>query len=547
MGSSSASASESVKARPDALIVGAGAAGSVAALHLARAGFSVVCLEQGGWTDPSEFPGSKLEWELLASKQWHPNPNVRKRAEDYPCETSDSDVNPLMWSGVGGSTILYSNHWVRFLPSDFKVRSLDGIADDWPFSYDDLAPYYERVEPEFSVSGLAGDPAYPAGPAPPLPPLPIGRIGRRAAAGMDKLGWHWPGPQSSASRPHGNLRQCGLRGTCLTGCPDGAKATTDLTHWPEALERGVRLVTGARVSAITTDSHGRASGATYVDRDGREHHQPADVVIVCANGVGTPRLLQLSRSARFPHGLANSSGLVGKRLMMHPYAAVVGFYDEPLESWLGPSGQTIQSMQFYETDETRGFVRGGKWQVMPTGGPLGMRAAYGGTPLEERFGASLHRNLKQQLGRGFEWGVIAEDLPEDSNYVMLDPVVADSDGIPAPKIVYRNSENTRALLDFHLDRLQEAHQAAGAIKTLATPLMRDCGWHLLGTCKMGDDPAASVVDANGRAHDVPNLFIYDGSVFPTSAGVNPTATIAAVALRCTEHLIETARLQTVSM
>ena len=294
-----------------------------------------------------------------------------------------------MWSGVGGSTILYSAHWVRFLPSDFRVRSLDGIADDWPFTYDDLVPFYERVEQEFAVSGAAGDPAYPAGAGPPLPPLPIGRIGRRAAAGMDELGWHWwPGPQSIASRAHGNLRACGLRGTCLTGCPDRAKATTDLTHWPEALERGVRLVTGARVSEITTDARGRASGATYIDRAGQEHHQAADVVIVCANGVGTPRLLQLS-------GLANSSGLVGKRLMMHPYAAVVGFYDEPLESWLGPTGQSIQSMQFYETDESRGFVRGGKWQVMSTGGPLGLRAAYGGSAA----GGALRREPPPQPAR----------------------------------------------------------------------------------------------------------------------------------------------------
>ena len=451
--------------RPDVLIIGAGAAGSVAALHLARAGFDVVCLEQGGWTDPSEFPGSQPEWELLASKQWHPNPNVRGRPEDYPCETSDSDVNPLMWSGVGGSTILYSAHWVRFLPSDFRVRSLDGIADDWPFTYSDLVPDYEEVEHEFAVSGLAGDPAYPVGAGPPLPPLPIGKTGRRAATGMDRLGWHWwPGPNSIASRAHGNLRACGLRGTCLTGCPDRAKATTDITHWPEALERGARLVTGARVSEITTDERGRASGATYIDREGTEHHQAADVVIVCANGVGTPRLLHLSRSGRYPDGLANSSGLVGRRLMMHPYAAIVGFYDEPMDSWMGPTGQTIQSMQFYETDESRGFVRGGKWQVMATGGPLGLRAAYGGAPLEERFGASLHRNLREQLGRGFEWGVIAEDLPEESNYVTLDPVLADSDGIAAPKIVYHNSDNTRKLLDFHLERLREAHEAAGALQ-----------------------------------------------------------------------------------
>jgi choline dehydrogenase-like flavoprotein len=191
----------------EVLIIGAGASGAVAAARLAQAGFDVVCLEQGGFTDPREFPGDKLEWELLAPKNWHPNPNVRGRAADYPCDTSDSDVNPLMWSGVGGSTILWAAHWLRFLPSDFRARTLDGIADDWPFTYDDLLPFYRQVEQEFAVSGLGGDPAYPDGAAMPLPPLPIGKMGRKAAEGLDALGWHWwPGPNAIASRDHGNLR-----------------------------------------------------------------------------------------------------------------------------------------------------------------------------------------------------------------------------------------------------------------------------------------------------------------------------------------------------
>ena len=175
------------------------------------------------------------------------------------------------------------------------------------------------------------------------------------------------------------------RGTCLTGCPERAKASTDHTHWPSALANGAVLVTGARVREILINDEGLATGAVYIDRMGRERRQLAKTVIVCANGIGTPRLLLNSKSARFPEGLANSSGLVGKNLMMHPYAAVTGYFDENLESWLGPAGQTIQSMEFYETDSSRGFVRGAKWQVMPSGGPLGMRAAYGGKPLEEAW------------------------------------------------------------------------------------------------------------------------------------------------------------------
>ncbi len=531
----------------DVLIIGAGASGSVAAKHLAEAGIDVVCLEQGPKVDNSEFWGDKPEWELMAQKRWHPNPNVRDLENDYPVDTSESDVNPLMYNAGGGSTILYAAHWQRFMPSDFRVKTLDGVADDWPFTYEDLEPFYDAMDIEMGVSGLGGDPAYPPGKAPPLPPLPIGKIGMKAAEGMNKLGWHWwPGPNAIPSRPYDGRNQCVRRGTCLTGCADRAKASTDHTHWPAALVHGATLITGARVREITVNAEGLATGAIYIDRNGREREQRAEVVIVCCNGVGTPRLLQLSKSARFPDGLPNSSGHVGKNLMMHPYAAVTGYFDEPLESWLGPAGQTIQSMQFYETDATRGFVRGAKWQVMPSGGPLGMRAAYGGKPLEEAWGANLHRNTRKVFGRAFEWGIIAEDLPDETNQVVLDAKLCDSDGIPSPKLIYKNSDNTKKLIDFHLERAKEATLAAGAVDMSVTPLMRDCGWHLMGTARMGVDPKRSVVDQWGRAHDVPNLYVYDGSVFVTSSGFNPTGTICAIALRSVKHLIAQRRNQKVA-
>lgn len=541
----------------DVVIVGAGPTGAVAASELVGAGFSVVCLEQGGWTHRSEFLGATPSWELASQRRWHPNPNVRGQASDYPIDVSESDINPLMYAGVGGASILYGAHWVRALPSDFRVRTLDGVADDWPISYEDLQPFYEEMDKQVGVSGLGDDPSYPETAPPPLPPLPIGRIGLKAAQGMDALGWHWwPAPNAIASRAYRGRSACVRRGTCQTGCPEGAKASVDVTHWPSAIEAGVRLVTGARVQEVTVDSRGRASGATYVDRAGVTRHQAAQVVIVAANGVGTPRLLLMSTSKHHPNGLGNSSDLVGRRLMMHPYAAVNGVYDDELESWLGPAGQSIISTQFYETDPSRGFVRGAKWQVMPSGGPLGNRSGYLGKadvsgdhqahdPLAG-WGPAFHRDARRWFGRSFEWGVIAEDLPDVDNRVVLSATVVDSDGLPAPKIQYRTSENTGRLLAFHLERAREAHLAAGAVETHDTPLMRDCGWHLLGTTRMGEDPDASVVDPFGRSHDVPNLFVYDGSVFVTSTGMNPTATITAVALRSVRHLIANRRLQEVA-
>jgi choline dehydrogenase-like flavoprotein len=524
--------------RTNVLVIGAGASGAVAAKELAEAGFSVLCLEQGGWRSAGEFPGDKLEWELLVEKQWNANPNVRSWPEDYPCETSEADVAPVMFNAVGGSTIHFGAQWARMRPSDFRTRSLEGIGDDWPISYEELLPSYEALDIEMNVSGIGGDPAYPLGAPPPLPPLSIGKIGRRAAEGMNRLGWHWwPAAHAIPSVATATQAPCARRGTCMFGCPEGAKGSTDLTIWPKALAAGAKLVTGARVREITANGNGLATGALWVDRDGNEQRAEADVVVLAANGVGTPRLLLLS-------GLANSSGLVGKRLMLHPYMSVLGLYDEELESWLGPWGTPLLSLQFADTDESRGFPRGAQWDVMPIGGPLMALARWNGLPFAERWGPSIHALVEKTLGRAFDWGIGIEDLPSERNEVALDPSLTDSDGIPAPRIRYRIDEEARANLAWQIERAKEAHEAAGAVETVVTDWSH-WGWHLLGTCRMGDDPATSVVDRFGRAHDVPNLYVVDGSVFVTSGPQPPTATIAANAHRCVEHLIETASLQAV--
>ena len=357
--------------RADVLIVGAGASGSVVAVQLAQAGMRVVCLEQGGWLNASDFPGDRRELELESTKRWHTNPNVRGLPEDYPCEVSSSDINPLMVNAVGGSTIHYTAIWTRMHPSDFKVRSVDGVAEDWPLSYAELQPHFEAVDVEIGASGLAGDPAYPPGADLPLPAFPLGPGGAKMARGMNRLGWHWwPAVNGMPSEPVDGRPACQRRGTCLWGCVEGAKATMDITHWPIALRHGARIITDARVREVTVDERGRASGAIYLDRDGAEHHVPASVVIMAANGVGTARLLLLSRSSRFPDGLANSSGLVGKRLMMHPAQMITGVYEEDLESFRGPFGASIVSSEFGESDTSRGFVRGAHWELVPGGPPL---------------------------------------------------------------------------------------------------------------------------------------------------------------------------------
>ncbi len=536
--------------RADVLIVGAGTAGGVAAKTLAEAGLKVVCLEQGYWAKTNDMPGDKPEYELAAGKQWHADPNIRGNREDYPIDLSDSEGMLNSYSAVGGTSVIYCGCWSRMLPSDFRVQTLDGVADDWPISYEELEPYYRAVEDELGVSGLGGNPAYPPGHIPPLPAFPIGKAGRKMALGMNQLGWHWwPGYQAMASREHGYQAQCVRYGICRMGCKEGAKSATDVTHFPAAMRAGARIITGARASQVTLDDQGCANGAVYI-REGKEYFQPASLVIMSASGIGTPRIMLMSVSGRFPNGLANSSGLVGKRLMLHPYESVVGIYDDPLDDWLGPVGETIESMQFYKTDTSRGFVRGMKWALQATSGPMwklsryeqkghGATAGAGFNPWE-LWGEPFAARMLESNGHMLEWTMHPEDLPEESNSVSLSPVLSDADGLPAPKVTYRIADNTRRMVDFNLARALEAHEAAGATKAWVVARYLASGHHT-GTTKMGNDPETSVVDRWGQAHDVPNLFVIDGSVFTTCGAVNVTATICALAKRTATYIVEHGR------
>lgn len=531
--------------RADALIVGAGASGGVVARRLAREGFSVVCLEQGRWHEPVEYPGQYDDWELVTQRQWSANPNIRQLPEDYPIDTEPSDISPLMFSGVGGSTILYAGDWARLLPADFRVRTIDGVGDDWPITYPELEPYYDQADVDWGVSGVGGDPFYPPGQDPPVPPLPIGDGGMAIARAHTRLGWHWwPGRNAILSTHYQGRRPCAQWGSCMQGCPEGAKASTDLTHWPDAIDHGARLITGARVHRIATDDEGLATGAEYLDSEGNERFQPASVVVLAANAIGTPRLLLVSATPRHPDGLANSSGLVGKRLMLHPFAVVTGIFDEAFPTWRGHVGCRVYSLEFYETDDSRGFARGAKWSMAPsTGGPL--NAALPTRAGDAVWGEQHHHRVRERFGHCLSWGIFGEDLPDENNRIEIHDTLVDDAGIPAPTVHYQVSDNSRRLLRFHVERASESLREAGAYEIESTELLSESGWHLMGTARMGTDPDTSVTTPWGRTHDVPNLYIADGSLFVTAGGVNPTATIAALALRVADHLVETRRTQAV--
>jgi choline dehydrogenase-like flavoprotein len=521
----------------DVLVIGSGAAGAAVSKRLTDLGAKVMCLEQGGWVKPADYPSTRPNWEIqLKRGSFHFSPNVRKRWEDYPVvETGPNPPDILMFNAVGGSTHHWTGHFPRFHPSDFRVKTLDGVAVDWPISYHELEPYYDMNDREMGVAGIVGDPANPPRSTRPTPPLPLGTLGETIGRGFDKLGWYWwVSDNAIVSQSYQGRPACELHGKCMFGCPIGAKASTDVTYWRKAIRKGAVVKPWSRVREITVGKNGLARGAVYYDRQGNLHEQLAKVVVLCANGIGTPRLLLHSKSNLFPNGLANSSGLVGANFMLHPFRFIEGVFEAPMDGHIGPFGIPAFSQQFYETDLNRGFIRGYSFLLERSFGPL--HHAWGGFVQKPvPWGAAHHRVMRQRFPHIIRVSVLGEDLPDAKNRVELDSEKKDSSGIPAPRVVYAYSDNSLKMLDHGYRMARQALEAAGAIEILDSGIIQPA-FHLLGTARMGNDPKTSVVNKWHQSHDVRNLFIVDGSSFATSAAVNPTSTIGALALRAADGI-----------
>ncbi|MEM7072479.1 MAG: GMC family oxidoreductase [Pseudomonadota bacterium] len=517
----------------DVVIVGAGASAAAFAWSIVDTKMRILCLEQGPWLDDTQFPSRRPDYELSRYGAFSCDPNIRGLPQDYPINSKDSPITPVNFNAVGGSTINFLGHWPRMHPSDFCSRSLDGVSEDWPISYELLEPFYAANDRMMGVSGLAGNPSYPPY-EPPMPPIPIGKLGMKLADGFNALGWHWwPSDVAILSREDQGRSACVNAGTCDLGCAVGAKASVSFTYWPLLQRQGVEIRTGCRVQEVTMRSDGMAGGVLYYDEHSTLHEQKAELVVLACNGVGTPRLMLNSKSRFFPDGIANESGLVGKNLMFHPLVGVVGLFDEPMEGFKGPMACSILSQQFYETDPARNFVRGyglhsGRWTTP-------MTYALGGYGVDRLVPwGQAHRHLFDEIYpycAGLT--VVSEDLPEPTNCVTLDPDLTDSHGIPAPRIHYQLGENTKKMLAHGEARAKEVLLAAGARQIVSASdgeVWYRAGWHQMGTARMGDDPAHSVTNSWGRCHNVKNLFIVDGSLFVTAGAVNPTSTIQALAL-----------------
>jgi len=545
------------KTRVDFAVIGAGGAGAIVAKELSAAGFRVVVLEQGPYLHESSFDHDELKFKDVFDPPYigqevltniHSlQPNTFRKTESEKAE-----VAPAITYGrcVGGGTVHFTANYWRFHEIDFIERSRFGPIGgtgfaDWPITYADLEPYYTKAEWELGVSGLAGaSPFDPPRSKPyPLPPLPIKSSGVLFERGARKLGWHpFPAPMAILSQPYRGRSSCQHCGFCeWFGCEWGAKSSTLATVVPLAEQTGrCEIRPNSYVRKISIDSRGRIDGVIYFDVQKREQRQRAEAVVLCANGAETPRLLLLSRSRLFPQGLANSSGSVGKYLMIDQSVPAQGIFEHPLNEYKSVQVSRI-AHDFYDSDAKRGFYGGGGLDGRFDWYPMGY-ALNGMLPGAPRWGVGFKQSLRENFNRTMMVLSHTTTLPLASNSISLDPEVKDAWGQPAIRVTFKCHPDDTKTLNFFRDRQLELLDAAGALQKWVFPIEdATSAVHLLGTCRMGNNPTESVVDKYHRAHDVPNLFIVDGSSFVTSGRNQPTCTIQALAYRAAENITRMAK------
>ncbi len=504
----------------DYCIVGVGSAGGVLVQRLARAGFRVVALEAGPFWDTEKdwVSDEKGSHELY----WN---DLRITGGTDPLALGANNSG----KGVGGGSVHWAAFAPRFHPSDFRVYSEDGVGVDWPMSYWDLKPYYELLEREIPVAGPAwfpwGDPhGHPYG------PHPLGGVGNVLVRGCTNLGIRSVagGPVAILSASHGDRPHCIYRGFCLQGCKVGAKASTLITHVPDAITHGAEIRAHSMAARISLRDDGRVDGVVYFDHDGKEHFQRARAVIVSGYAIETPRLLLNSACPGHRHGLANSSGTLGKYLMAQAGNVIAGRFEELIRLYKAPPAHAL-SEEFYETDPRRGFARGFAVQTV---GPLPVAFAKQMVAAMGAWGWGI-RQVMMDYNHWATLGVLGEILPWEDNRVEL-AEEKDQHGLPVAKVMFNLHDNDKKLIEFGKNKVMEIMWAAGAKQVVQESRFA----HLVGGARMGSDPSTSVVDKFGRTHDIPNLFVCDGSILPTQGSANPGLTIQALAARTADYLIK---------
>jgi choline dehydrogenase-like flavoprotein len=503
----------------DYLIVGCGSAGGVLLQRLGRAGFRVVALEAGPFWNTerdwvSDESGShNLYWEDL---------RITGGTDPLAFGANNSG------KGVGGGSVHWAAFTPRFHPSDFNVLTRDGLGADWPIPYETLRPYYEQLELEMPVAGPAHFPwghphGYPYG------PHPMGGVGNTLIKGCSALGIPVSigGPVAILSGSRANRPHCIYRGYCIQGCKVGAKASTLITHVPDAIAHGAEVRDYSMAYRIELGQSGRVAGVHYFDRDGASWFQRAKVVIIAGYAIETPRLLLNSACPGHENGLANSSDTVGRYLMAQAGNVVLGRFDQPVRMYKAPPAHALTE-EFYETDPRNDFVRGFAIQTV---GPLPIAFGKQMVSSKRAWGWGLRREM-MDYNHWASLGLLGEILPWADNRVTLSEE-RDQFGIRVPHISFSLHENDHKLIKAAKNKTMEVMHAAGA-----TEVVQEARYaHLVGAARMGNDPRTSVVDKFGRSHDVANLFVCDGSILPTQGSANPGLTIQSLAARTADYLI----------
>ncbi len=558
--------------KTDVVIIGMGAAGGILAAELSKSGMKVVGLERGPRLTTADFSGQD---ELRYFQRQELRPNAKRQPVTWrPNANARAIPLPILNYGnqAGGGTVHYGAVSWRFHDDDFRARSRtmerygvsaipkDSSLVDWPLTYADLEPFYDRAEYELGVSGKAGNLQgrkidggnvfeAPRRREYPLPPLTADQSGVIFEAGARKLGYHpFSTPRAIISQAYRGRQSCTYCGFCQAfGCHVAAKSSILVTTLPEADATGnFKLLTGTMCYHVNTDNSGRVTSVSYYGPDGSNNTIEAELVILAPFIYDNTRLLLLSKTKKFPNGLANSSGQVGKHLMAHITPRVFAAFDDRFVNiYMGPSAQKHSLDDFNADNFDHGglpFIRGAQLSVSPAdleAGPIGAAVSMNPPPGIPRWGAAYRDFLAKYFARYAAVVAQTENLPYADQTIDLDPDVRDQWGLPAPRLTYDwRRPNELARIEFMFTKLEGLAAAMGATRVWRAPMGPGSpGAHHEGGTRMGNNPKNSVVNRYGQSWDIPNLFIVGSSTFPTMSGFNPTLTIQALAYMSADAIV----------
>jgi len=503
------------------VIVGSGAGGGTLGNELAQKGVSVVILEAGGRHEIEDFVND--EWQSFTDISWL---DKRTTSGSWRVARDFGGLPAWIVKAVGGSTIHWAGASLRFQEHEFKARTTYGEIPganllDWPLTLAELEPYYARAEDKMGVTGTNG-----------IPRLPGNNNYRVLAAGAKRMGYRdfHTGNMAINSEPRDGRAGCQQAGFCFQGCKFGAKWSTLYAEIPKGEATGkLEVRPNCQALQIQHDSSGKVTGVLYADADGNQHVQKARVVAVAGNSIESPRLLLNSASSRFPDGLANSSGQVGRNYMRHMTGSVYAIFEKPVNMYRGTTMAGIVKDESAH-DPSRGFVGGYEMETLSLGLPFMAAFLDPGA-----WGRDFTSALDMYENMAGMW-LVGEDMPQESNAVTLHPTEKDQYGLPVPNVHFDDHANDLAMRNHAYKQGGALYQSVGAIRVIETPPYPST--HNLGTNRMSARPEDGVVNSHGQAHDIKNLFVSDGSQFTTGGSENPTLTIVSLAIRQAEYIAD---------